>query len=660
MKNIFSGIVNLSTRVGESLKNIFKRKATSLAVAATAAIVLGAFTASATATPVFNSNTNDYPTLQVAKSGATAWGASSTVSPGDTVNLFVWDHNSVPDTTANNTSIKVTLPSAQAATQTISASVYASNAATVTGTATLTSSIAANQFKVSYVAGSAKFLRNVNGQMTQVAWPTGVDGEKVVTTGVNLGDQQGCWQFAQGVLLQVKIEGTSAAINTNKKVALAGGTGGFVDTNIARPGDAINYRIFVENTGSSIGVTPKIVDTLDAHLSYVPNTSYLIVKRNNTDFKSDIPDSFIKFEGQKITWALSDMNPAPDAAVYLYFQTKAGATSTFAVGDTQVKNTATVTFAGLTANTNTTVTTITRSPEPVVSFTLRKEVTNLTLGDSRWYDQQLGSAAPGDLVAYRLVVSNTGNVPATNVTLKDILPSGLQFMGGVKLYNADHLYPNGVDIPSDSIVKNGYTFPTLANGNINTQTIVFNAKITTDCNGNVTLTNNAQVLYLDTVQAHDDASLIISCTKGLIITKDILDPVDHTYKNVIGTVHEGDTLTYRINVQNNGNVPVTTPIVRDVLPPQVAYLPSSLTIDGEFMKNTDLQSAFVNQGMILTDLNPGMGKVITFQVKIVDCPPFGNMALVNTAFAKATQVNEISDTATATLEVRKPVIGNPF
>lgn len=622
-----------------------------LAATTLAAFMLGAGSFSALAgdgAPIFNNLPDDYPTLQVAKAGGT-WGTSVSAAPGETISLLVWDHNTVPDSIARNVRIKVNLPSAFANTHTPTASVSADNAATVTGSSTVN---VGTSSKLQYVPGSAKFLRNVGGTMTIVSWPASVTNpDEVVTSGVNVGDQKGCWADAQAVILQVKIVGGTSAINTNKKVELVGGAGGFADSAKASPNDEVAFRIFVENTGTAKGTHVRVIDTLDSRLTYSPGSSYMVEKIAGVDVKTIILDSSILFEGKKITYAFKDMDPRPDAAIYLYFKARVAGPDSFPVGDTILKNKATVTFDLVSKDTNEVTITVIKSPTAIINFSLRKEVTNRTLGDSMWYDVRLASAAPGDTISYRLIAQNTGDTPATDVTLKDILPDGIIFLGNVKLFNKD--FPSGTSIAGDAIVTSGYLFSAIINGSDNIQTIIFDAKITTDCLGSKTMLNKAQIIYKGVVRAEDTAEVVISCVRGLLVTKDALDPLDLTYKNDIGIVKEGQIISYRVLVQNNGTVPLINVLTKDVLPTQVSYVNNTLAIDGEFMSD-EVELAYFSGGIFLTNLSAGVGKTITFQVKVNECPPLGDIPLINTAFARADGVTEISDTAKATVRVLKP------
>jgi|GEM_PF-3827036 len=645
-----------------------KRWATRIIPAAVLGLFIagGALTAAASG-PVFNSLPQDYATLQVTKAGG-SWCTAANPAPceqasasvGDTLYMLVWDHNDVPDTTAENVNAKVSIPSNAASNFTVTAKLSADNAATVTGNVAVATD---QEAKLVYVPGSAQLLKNINNQMTNVNWPAGINGDDVVSAnGVSLGNQGGCWQYAQAIMIQVKVEGTTPAINTNKAVAVQGGTV-FSTAVTAQPNDVAGYRIFLQNTGSGTGIRPQIVDTLDAHTKYAPGTSYIRIKKNNNDVDQPIPDANIKIvtlaDGrQQLTYQFTDMAPDPAASFYLVFEVKLAGTTganSFPVGTTVVPNIATASFQNAgNVQTNQTTITVTVQQTPVVTFSVVKKVANFSNGDNTWKDILDGSAAPGDTVAYELILTNTGNTAATNVTLKDLLPAGITYVPGTAMLYNKNTTTSGVKI-DDSIGGNGYVFSNVDFGNPNQQTIVFHAKLTNTCTGTQTLVNTAQAIWQNKVQAQDTATVIFACTRGLIIQKTLEVPGSTTWVKDGGVVPESSVIRYQIIVTNNGNTTVNNPVLRDTLPTDVTYDNNSLRIDGEVMDAAD-QNAFFNQGMLLTNFTPGMTKTITYDVKVSDCPTLGDHTLINTAFVKADSVAEISDSAKVELHVVVPTL----
>jgi uncharacterized repeat protein (TIGR01451 family)/fimbrial isopeptide formation D2 family protein len=640
--------MKLSTNIPKAWKALTKRV---LALGAGIGIMAsGAVMATAASPQSFNNLPDDYATTQVARVGQD-YAPSTTANVGDTVTVFLWDHATEPSADdAHQVHLQISLDNGYATSHNILGAVSATNATTASSTAIVNVNTTS---RITYVPDSAKFYRNVGGAMTQVNWPAGVNPNDIVGAGVTVGDQKACWAYAQAATIQVHIEGGNAAIVTNKTVELDGGQPTFANSASAQPSDVVNFKIFLQNTGTATGVAPYITDTLDNRFAYIAGSSYTRTKVNNADVDQAYADSNIAINGQTMTWKFADMLPRPDASVYLLFRARVAAPASFPVGVTNVPNCALSGFTGVSANTNCVNVAVTRSADKVVSFSIRKEVTNLTKGDGQWFNAgHSGVAAAGDLLGYRLIVINTGNTPAKNVTIKDILPAGIAFAGNMKTYDQDHT--SGVDVASSDLVNNGYVYSTITNGTSEYKSITFTGKVADVCNGDQTLKNVAQVIYNGQVQVQDFASVNESCSHSLVITKEIQDPATHEWKKDIGTVHEGDILTYRIQVQNNGNATTTNTIVRDVLPQQVAFVNNSLSIDGEFMLDQNVQNAFMHDGMLITNLKPGGGKLMMFQVKVNECPPLGNIAIRNAGFAKADGIAELTSTADATIIVRKP------
>lgn len=614
----------------------------------------GALTATADAGPQFNNLPNDYPTLQTRPSTGGNFSAAVNTNPGQSIDLLVWAHNTVVNTSAYNTKVKVTVPTSTGTSFTPSAQVSADNATAVTGTVAVNTTQEAN---LNYIAGSARLMKNVGGVMTFVDWPSNVNPDDVVSAnGVSLGHLDGCWQYAQAVFLRVQVNGTTPAINTNKKVGRAGGAP-FSEAIEAQPGDLAEYQIFLQNTGNGTGIKPMITDTLDARHTYVPGSSVKRIKVNNNDVDVPIPDSQIVITNlpngeQKLTYTFPDMAPQPSASVYLYFQVRLKDKNAFAIGENHIKNQATSSFQNAgSVNTNQTDIKVVRNPDPVVSFDLVKKAANVSNGDTVWKDQ-IASAAPGDTIAFKLTMTNTGNTPATQVTLKDILPAGMTYVADSgKLYTNEN--QNGVSIPGNAIVNNGYVFDVVNNGTINQKTFIFWAKLTDDCAGVQSLVNKGQVIWQSQVRAEDIATVIVACQRGLLIQKTVRVPGSTQFVKDGGIVSESSVLTYRIVVSNNGNTVVNHPIARDVLPANVTYVTNSLRIDGEVMAYA-VQYAFFTQGAMLTNFTPGMTKIITFDVRVNDCPTLGDHELINTAYAKADNLAEINDFAKVVVRVVRP------
>lgn len=611
--------------------------------------------ASGPAQATFNDQTQDYPTVMVAAPGG-QWGTSLNVKAGDLVDVAVWDHETT-DIVALNVKLQTQLPSGFTVSPTITGSVSASNGVTANGQATLNSNGVPVQ--LAFLSGTPQLYRNVNGALTPVQWPNGINGDDIVGNGVVFPQQEFCWQNAQLVTYQVRVGAGSPVVAVHKDAQLSGGAPYSPDpvTN-AQPGDIIGFRIKMDNTGTATGTGTTITDPLSPKLSYLGN-AYVTYKNGNTDKTDLIPDSQVTVSGQNVIFHWKDMPADEIASFYFGFQTKVAAADQFPVGQTTLQNCAIGSFTNASAVTSNCVQIIVnKSQTPVITFTVQKRVMDLTSGLQKWYDHNNPAfVAPGDVVTYQIQALNTGNVVAQNVKIQDLLPAGLVYQPGTaKLFN--HANQNGIAI-NDDIVNGGYTFASITNGNLGYEYIQFNAQIPATCSNNGLYTNNVNIIYNGQVAAHDSVDTNVTCHPGLTLVKSVKDPVDGLYKHqATGIFHASDTVTYRMTIANTGNSTIMGAQLSDVLPADVTYVPGSLLVDGVAETRTDVQKALFAGGISLPTLEPGHTKEIYITVQISACPngdQLGNTVLTNTAHVNVPGMTQLTDTAVATVHVDAPL-----
>lgn len=228
--------------------------------------------------PVFNSfiNTPDYGDERAFfdASLTAANGTYKDVLPGVTgdsdkiVTLRTYVHNNANQTTndgvgvAQNTKVRIDLPTGTSTMLRARSYISASNSTPgeVTDTTELVDTSA---FSISYVPGSAKIYSNAHKS------GVGLD-DTIVTSGATIGSDVlngiylGCFEYASTVEIQVRIN--TSAIEVDKKVRLAGQTD-FVDKVAAKPGDKIQWAIFVKNSGSATLNDINVRDVLPPHVS---------------------------------------------------------------------------------------------------------------------------------------------------------------------------------------------------------------------------------------------------------------------------------------------------------------------------------------------------------------------------------------------------------
>ena len=155
-----------------------------------------------------------------------------------------------------------------------------------------------------------------------------------------------------------------------------------------------------------------------------------------------------------------------------------------------------------------------------------------------------------DIVVWTLNITNNGPNKATNVTVSDVLPKGLIYVGddSDNAYNPQTgtLYIGDVDV-NQTVIVNIYA-------RINkTGEIVNNANVTSD-EYDVDLTNN-----------YDEASITVPKTCDLAVVKS----VNNSNPNY------GDLIKWTIVVRNNGPDAAHAVVMRDVLPKSLIYINST-------------------------------------------------------------------------------------
>ncbi|WP_162793711.1 SdrD B-like domain-containing protein [Runella rosea] len=153
----------------------------------------------------------------------------------------------------------------------------------------------------------------------------------------------------------------------------------------------------------------------------------------------------------------------------------------------------------------------------------------------------------GEEVTYTIVVKNNGQHNATNVDVRDIMPTQLELISTSGLTNTGGVLKTRI--------------PVIAAGDSTTLTVVTKA-VTAGYN----VINKAEVTYADQVDPNAANNL---SSVGIVISDGTISPAIGVALAVdkIEKKGEGDTtsydITYKITVKNVGNVPLTNVVLQD-------------------------------------------------------------------------------------------------
>ena len=218
-------------------------------------------------------------------------------------------------------------------------------------------------------------------------------------------------------------------------------------------------------------------------------------------------------------------------------------------------------------------------------------------------------AIEGEKVTYTIRITNEGNLAKT-VTVRDTLPAGITF-------DNDTLIQVGETgtVYTEQNLKNGIPVEVPASGSID---VVFAGKVDTLANNEYskTLTNQA------TVDNEPTNEVTTNVTKANITAHKEAEPSSGN------KVREGDEITYRIKVRNDGTRAGDV-IVKDTIPTGTTFVEGSIKIDNVADSSktaTDLANGITLNVPISTE------KVVEFKVrvnKLIDGTKIKNTAYIN-------------------------------
>lgn len=229
-------------------------------------------------------------------------------------------------------------------------------------------------------------------------------------------------------------------------------------------------------------------------------------------------------------------------------------------------------------------------------------------------------ATIGDTITYTTTITNTGNIPANNAIFSDPLPSWTQFVAGSVIVD-------GTPLPSASII-NGVGINTI-NPN-QTVTIIFQVQIISNP---TTFTPELQNLGFVNFQYNVGNALLAQ--PGNVETNVFVTSINTAILSAVKTANTafaniGDTITYTVSIQNNGNTNATNVNFSDPVPTGTTFVENSFAVNG----NT-IPGANPNNGVNIGTVSAGSSLTVTFQVIVTSTPPSNpitNVASIQYAF----------------------------
>ncbi|MEG1888767.1 MAG: hypothetical protein RRZ33_08695 [Lachnospiraceae bacterium] len=223
-----------------------------------------------------------------------------------------------------------------------------------------------------------------------------------------------------------------------------------------------------------------------------------------------------------------------------------------------------------------------------------------------------GFAQFGDTLTYTVTIKNTGNVPANNVIVTDIIPSGTTYVTGSTTASV----PFTGD-PSTAITLSN---PIPAMGTVS---ISFQVKLPAGAPPVNPVPNHATVNYAYTVDPSNPNGVTASGNSNTVTTPVSTAKVDVVKSTDKKIAYVGDTITYNLVVSNSGNVSADNVVIKDLIPNGTILVPGSLIVSEPYTGSPLTAITLSNA------VTPGQTVTLTFKVQVTAIPlpnPIVNMA----------------------------------
>ncbi|MGH0430098.1 DUF7507 domain-containing protein [Bacillus hominis] len=266
----------------------------------------------------------------------------------------------------------------------------------------------------------------------------------------------------------------------------------------------------------------------------------------------------------------------------------------------------------------------------------------------------------GDSITYATVLTNNGNIPATNVIFTDVIPSGTLFI------------PDSVAIDNVPVANvnpaNGISIGTIGANSSRTVSFQVNVPAIPSINP---ITNQSGTTFQYTYDPLKPTVMQMTSSNTVQTTINnasifATKSADKQFANV------NDIITYTTNLTNSGNTLASNVIFTDVIPNGTSFIPNSVTVNGNILPNVNPAN-----GIAIDPITPNTNTTISFQIKVNSIPspnPIPNQSnttyqyVVNPSLPSAsanalsnlitTQINNATIVATKSVNTPTAAIGD--
>ncbi|MEK7096329.1 MAG: hypothetical protein AAB881_00015 [Patescibacteria group bacterium] len=611
--------------------------------------------------PRFNFKDGDYELFRGLNKTAneTVWKDPMTGTAGDEFTGLIYYHNGVLETSATNTKIRVDIPTGTTNGQAVlSATISADNAETVTDTVINGQIIGRSGLTIvlpedaalEFVPGSVLWYPDsygVDDPQSQIL-PNGQTGNEITGAGINLGEIQGCWQYAGFVKFTFKTKKivTPKLLVTKEVRNITRGENTFSKSTVAYNANQVEFKIDIQNTGTDPLQTIVSKDTMPVELSFISGTFKKVIGLGTYQ---DLPDAdFAEFIGTGLN--LGNALSAGGSEGYIF---RARAEDNIASEKT-VTNLITVTADSVTASDTATV----LEKVTVANIEKHKSAVNITTGAAVLVSVSDDiattslTASAGDEISYKLFTSSKEN-PTSNYVIEDGIADILEYAEVTSISNGGSVV-TGTSGNDSMLVK----WPAVNIAKDQTVERTFSIKIKNP----LPLMRQNGYSFDDKLYNEYGDIVIVTILRPTPPVKEVKLSIEKTVRNFTASesvytksneAYAGDILEYNISFRNAGNAPADQVKFYDLLPANVNHISGTTVISFNGRAERTVIDGLVGNGIIIDSIPTGDSGYIRFRVLISATIAAGEN-LVNTVYLEhgTTKLND-----SAATKIKQPAPG---
>lgn len=351
-----------------------------------------------------------------------------------------------------------------------------------------------------------------------------------------------------------------------------------VNVTFATIGDSITYTIQLTNNSTVPLLNAVLTDTIQSQTTYIPGSLTVNGVPNSNNPNTGIVLGTIEVGGTRIIVFNVNVNAIPTS--------------------NQITNQSSLNYD------------IVLDPaQPPISKQVTSNLTNILAGTTNLLSTKTVNSTfseIGNTLVYTIALLNTGTLPLSNIVFTDTDPAGTTFIPGSATINGA---PVGADPNA------GINLADLAPSA--TTTVQYSVKVTSVPNSNPT--TNTSVTTFEYVPGPGQPPIIGSSTSNPVQTTIQQVALTVTKASSVSNALIGDTITYTIQVVNNGTVDALNAILTDLIQSGTAFVPGSVTI------NASPSAADPNTGIPLNIIAAGEAVVVTFEATVNFVPATNNV-----------------------------------